>query len=44
MGDIDSAIHLHQIFIELWRKYHAIPESYNFLMKSVSANSYFLRP
>ncbi|ORX33217.1 seven-hairpin glycosidase, partial [Piromyces finnis] len=37
MGDIDNAIHLHQIFIELWKKYHAIPELYNFRHNSVVA-------
>ncbi|ORX88037.1 glycoside hydrolase [Anaeromyces robustus] len=44
MGDIDNAIHLHQIFTELWRKYHAIPELYDFNFKRIAVNSYFLRP
>ncbi|OUM70205.1 glycoside hydrolase family 47 protein [Piromyces sp. E2] len=44
MGDIDEAIHLHQIFIELWKKYHAIPEKYDFNFKNIVVNSYLLRP
>eukprot|EP00833_Pecoramyces_ruminatium_P002189 jgi/Orpsp1_1/1176221/evm.model.c7180000056843.1 len=44
MGDLDGAIHLHQIFTELWRKYHAIPELFNFISKTVVVNSYLLRP
>jgi len=44
MGDIESAIHLHQIYTELWKKYHAIPELYNFKYKEVIVNSYLLRP
>ena len=44
MGDLDSAIHLHQIYTELWKKYHAIPEVYDFSMKRIAVNSYYLRP
>jgi hypothetical protein len=44
MGDLDNAIHLHQIFTELWRKYHAIPEVYDFHEKNIIADYYLLRP
>jgi len=44
MGDIKGAIHLHQIFTELWKKYHAIPEKYDFSYKNIIVNSYLLRP
>jgi len=44
MGDIPNAIHLHQIYTELWKKYHAIPESFDFRAKRINHNAYFLRP
>ncbi|KAG4081287.1 glycoside hydrolase [Neocallimastix lanati (nom. inval.)] len=44
IGDIPNAIHLHQIFAELWNKYHAIPEVFNFNKKEVENDYYLLRP
>ena len=44
MGDLPNAIHLHQIYTELWKKYHAIPEVYNFNKKDIESDYYLLRP
>jgi len=44
MGDLPNAIHLHHIFTELWKKYHAIPEVFNFNKKDVESDYYLLRP
>ncbi|ORX78019.1 glycoside hydrolase [Anaeromyces robustus] len=44
MGDLPNAIHLHHIFTELWKKYHAIPEVFNFKKKRIEKDYYSLRP
>lgn len=43
-GDIEGAIKLHQIYVELWKKYHGIPEKFNFHRKEIEIDFYPLRP
>ncbi|KAI9246479.1 glycoside hydrolase [Phascolomyces articulosus] len=43
-GDLDSAIKGHLIFYNIWRRYHALPERFDFYRKTVDIGFYPLRP
>ncbi|KAI9319623.1 glycoside hydrolase [Dichotomocladium elegans] len=43
-GDLDAAIKGHLVFYNIWRKYHALPERFDFYRKSVDIGFYPLRP
>lgn len=43
-GDIDSAVKGHLVFYNIWRKYHALPERFDFYRKTVDIGFYPLRP
>ncbi|KAI9356617.1 glycoside hydrolase [Pilaira anomala] len=43
-GDIDAAIKGHLVYYNIWRKYHAIPERFDFYHKGVDLAYYPLRP
>ncbi|CAJ0833793.1 21767_t:CDS:10 [Entrophospora sp. SA101] len=43
-GDLDNAIKSHLIYYNIWKKYQAMPERFNFYMKHVEIASYPLRP
>ncbi|RHZ74194.1 hypothetical protein Glove_227g50 [Diversispora epigaea] len=43
-GDLDTAIKSHLFYFNIWRKYRAIPERFNFYLKNVEISSYPLRP
>lgn len=43
-GDIDSAIKNHLVYYNIWRRYHALPERFDFYRKSVDLPFYPLRP
>ncbi|KAI7858734.1 glycoside hydrolase [Circinella umbellata] len=43
-GDIESAINGHLVFYNIWRRYHALPERFDFYRKTVDIGFYPLRP
>ncbi|KAF9905426.1 alpha mannosidase-like protein [Linnemannia zychae] len=43
-GDLESAIKNHLYYYNIWRKYQAIPERFNFVSQSVDISNYPLRP
>ncbi|KAG9301519.1 hypothetical protein G9A89_008371 [Geosiphon pyriformis] len=43
-GDLESAIKSHFLYYNIWRKYHALPERFNYQLKNVEIGSYPLRP
>ncbi|KAG0013073.1 alpha mannosidase-like protein [Entomortierella chlamydospora] len=43
-GDLESAIKNHLYFYNIWRKYQAIPERFDFVQQSVAISNYPLRP
>ncbi|KAF9539278.1 alpha mannosidase-like protein [Mortierella hygrophila] len=43
-GDLESAIKNHLYYYNIWRKYQAIPERFNFVSQSVDIANYPLRP
>ncbi|KAG0190433.1 alpha mannosidase-like protein [Apophysomyces sp. BC1034] len=43
-GDIDAAIKGHLVFYNIWRRYHALPERFDFYQKTVDIGFYPLRP
>ncbi|KAF7723480.1 alpha mannosidase-like protein [Apophysomyces ossiformis] len=43
-GDIDAAIKGHLVFYNIWRKYHGLPERFDFYQKVVDIGFYPLRP
>ncbi|KAF9188025.1 alpha mannosidase-like protein [Haplosporangium sp. Z 767] len=43
-GDLESAIKNHLYYYNIWRKYQAIPERFNFATQSVDIANYPLRP
>ncbi|CAO3689717.1 unnamed protein product [Rhizopus stolonifer] len=43
-GDINSAIKNHLVFYNIWRRYHALPERFDFYQKGVDLPFYPLRP
>ncbi|CAO3646706.1 unnamed protein product [Mucor fragilis] len=43
-GDLDSAIKHHLVFYNIWRRYHALPERFDFYQKTVDLPYYPLRP
>ncbi|KAI8967221.1 glycosyl hydrolase family 47-domain-containing protein [Mycotypha africana] len=43
-GDLDTAIKNHLVYYHIWRKYHALPERFNFHDKTVDLAFYPLRP
>ncbi|KAG0203390.1 alpha mannosidase-like protein [Mortierella sp. NVP41] len=43
-GDLESAIKNHLYYYNIWRKYQAIPERFNFVTQSVDISNYPLRP
>ncbi|KAG0202260.1 alpha mannosidase-like protein [Mortierella sp. GBA30] len=43
-GDLESAIKNHLYYYNIWRKYQAIPERFNFITQAVDISNYPLRP
>ncbi|KAF9935279.1 alpha mannosidase-like protein [Linnemannia zychae] len=43
-GDLESAIKNHLYYYNIWRKYQAIPERFNFVSQNVDIANYPLRP
>ncbi|KAF9978931.1 ER degradation-enhancing alpha-mannosidase-like protein 1 [Actinomortierella ambigua] len=43
-GDLESAIKNHLYFFNIWRKYQAIPERFDFVRQDVNIPNYPLRP
>ncbi|CAG8493880.1 12712_t:CDS:10 [Ambispora gerdemannii] len=43
-GDLENAIRSHLLYYNIWRKYHALPERFNFRLKNVEIGTYPLRP
>ncbi|CEG65919.1 Putative ER degradation enhancer, mannosidase alpha-like 1 [Rhizopus microsporus] len=43
-GDIHAAIKNHLVFYNIWRRYHALPERFDFYQKRVNLPYYPLRP
>ncbi|KAI8877262.1 glycoside hydrolase family 47 protein, partial [Backusella circina FSU 941] len=43
-GDLDAAIKGHLVYFNIWRKYGALPERFNFFQKRVELPNYPLRP
>ncbi|KAF9354580.1 alpha mannosidase-like protein [Mortierella sp. AD094] len=43
-GDLESAIKNHLYYYNIWRKYQAIPERFDFVQQSVAISNYPLRP
>lgn len=43
-GDLDAAVKGHLVFYNIWRKYHALPERFDFYRKTVDIGFYPLRP
>ncbi|CAO3624035.1 unnamed protein product [Cunninghamella blakesleeana] len=43
-GDLEAAIKGHLVFYNLWRRYHAIPERFDFYHKTANVLNYPLRP
>ncbi|KAI9488463.1 glycoside hydrolase [Zychaea mexicana] len=43
-GDLDSAIKGHLVFYNIWRRYHGLPERFDYYRKTVDIGFYPLRP
>lgn len=43
-GDLDAAIKNHLVYYNIWRRYHALPERFDFYQKTVDLPFYPLRP
>lgn len=43
-GDLEAAIKNHLVFYNIWRRYHALPERFDFYQKTVDLPYYPLRP
>ncbi|KAF9109341.1 alpha mannosidase-like protein [Mortierella sp. AM989] len=43
-GDLESAIKNHLYYYNIWRKYQAIPERFDFIQQTVAISNYPLRP
>ncbi|GJJ76591.1 ER degradation enhancer, mannosidase alpha-like 1 [Entomortierella parvispora] len=43
-GDLESAIKNHLYYYNIWRKFQAIPERFNFVTQTVDISNYPLRP
>ncbi|KAG0958748.1 hypothetical protein G6F32_000022 [Rhizopus arrhizus] len=43
-GDVQSAIKSHLVYYNIWRRYHALPERFDFYHKEVDLSFYPLRP
>ncbi|KAL0081290.1 glycoside hydrolase [Phycomyces blakesleeanus] len=43
-GDLESAIKGHLIFYNIWKRYHALPERFDYYQKTVDIAFYPLRP
>ncbi|KAI8330397.1 glycoside hydrolase [Choanephora cucurbitarum] len=43
-GDLEAAIKGHLIYFNIWRRYHALPERFDFFQKTVDLPYYPLRP
>ncbi|KAI7898486.1 glycoside hydrolase [Cokeromyces recurvatus] len=43
-GDLNGAIKGHLVYYNLWKKYHALPERFNFYQRTVDVGFYPLRP
>jgi mannosidase alpha-like ER degradation enhancer 1 len=43
-GDLESAIKGHLVFYNIWRRYHALPERFDFYQQTADIHSYPLRP
>lgn len=43
-GDLDAAVKGHLVFYNIWQKYHALPERFDFYRKTVDIGFYPLRP
>ncbi|KAG0303287.1 alpha mannosidase-like protein [Dissophora globulifera] len=43
-GDLESAIKNHLYYYNIWRKYQAIPERFDFVQQTVAISNYPLRP
>ncbi|KAI8074586.1 glycoside hydrolase [Gongronella butleri] len=43
-GDVDAAVKGHLVFYNVWRRYHALPERFDFFQQNVDIANYPLRP
>lgn len=43
-GDLDNAIKSHLFYYNIWKKYNAMPERFNFHLRNVELATYPLRP
>ncbi|KAI8341035.1 glycoside hydrolase [Chlamydoabsidia padenii] len=43
-GDLESAIKGHLVFYNIWRRYHALPERFDFYHQKADIHNYPLRP
>uniref|UniRef100_U9U215 alpha-1,2-Mannosidase n=1 Tax=Rhizophagus irregularis (strain DAOM 181602 / DAOM 197198 / MUCL 43194) TaxID=747089 RepID=U9U215_RHIID len=43
-GDLDNAIKSHLLYYNIWKKYNAMPERFNFHLRNVELATYPLRP
>ncbi|CAG8586677.1 13171_t:CDS:10 [Funneliformis mosseae] len=43
-GDLDNAIKSHLLYYNIWRKYQAMPERFDFHLRNVELGTYPLRP
>ncbi|KAJ3081811.1 ER degradation-enhancing alpha-mannosidase-like protein 1, partial [Quaeritorhiza haematococci] len=43
-GDVENAIKLHQFYFTIWRRFHALPERFDFYQQGVNIPNYPLRP
>jgi mannosidase alpha-like ER degradation enhancer 1 len=43
-GDLDAAIKGHLVYYNIWKRYHALPERFDFFQKTVDLAYYPLRP
>ncbi|RIA92358.1 Glycoside Hydrolase Family 47 protein [Glomus cerebriforme] len=43
-GDLDNAIKSHLLYYNIWKKYRAMPERFNFHLRNVELATYPLRP
>jgi mannosidase alpha-like ER degradation enhancer 1 len=43
-GDLEGAMKSHQFYFTIWRRFHAMPERFDFRWRSVNLPHYPLRP
>ncbi|CAG8499935.1 8066_t:CDS:10 [Paraglomus occultum] len=43
-GDVENAIKLHLLYYNIWKRYHALPERFNYYLRRAEIASYPLRP